>query len=198
MAVKPVPFPGMDRLPTLRTERLVLRWIEERDAPALREVFGDPEVMRYWSAPPLPDEAAALELVVEIQSLFRQRTLFQWGIVRAEEDQLLGTATLWRWELPHRRAEVGFALGRKSWGKGYMAETLTALIRCAFDDWELHRIEADTDPRNHRSLSVLERMGFRREGYLRERFHVGGEIQDSVVLGLLRSDWAANRFTGRR
>ncbi len=59
----------------------------------------------------------------------------------------------------------------------------------AFRDMGLHRIEADVDPRNERSLKLLERLGFRCEGDLRERFRVAGEIQDSIVLGLLRSEW---------
>jgi len=189
MAEKTIPFAGLDRLPTLTTERLALRWITERDAPVLRRIFGDPEVVRYWSAPPLPDDAAALELVREIQALFKQRLLFQWGIARKGDDRLLGSATLWRWDRLHRRAEVGFALGRESWGQGYMAEALRTLFSYAFGELGLHRIEADADPRNQRSLAVLERLGFRREGYLRERFHVAGEIQDSLVLGLLRSEW---------
>lgn len=189
MTTKPVPFADLERLPSLTTERLMLRWIEERDAPELRRIFGDPEVMRYWSAPPLADDAAALALVREIQDLFRQRVLFQWGIAWRDAGTLLGSVTLWRWDGAHRRAEVGFALGREFWGKGVMSEALQRLLDYAFEELGLHRIEADTDPRNHRSLAVLERHGFRREGYLRERFHVAGEIQDSVVLGLLRSEW---------
>jgi len=196
MRQRAVPFPDLDRLPTLTTDRLVIRWIEESDAPALRRIFGDPEVVRYWSCPPLPDDAAALDLVREIQELFRQRALFQWGIQRLEAPGLIGSVTLWRVELAHRRAEVGFALGREAWGQGLMSEALGAVLGHAFDRWGLHRIEADTDPRNARSLSLLERLGFRREGYLRERFHVADEIQDSVFLGLLRPDWRPPCPTG--
>ena len=197
MRDRPVAYPGLDRLPTLTTDRLVLRWIEERDGASLRKVFGDPEVVRYWSSPALPDDAAAVALAREIQELFRQRLLFQWGIAGRDDDRLLGTATLWRVDLPHRRAEVGFALAREAWGKGLMSEALRALLDHAFDVLGLHRIEADTDPRNRRSLALLERLGFRREGYLRERFHVAGELQDSVVLGLLRADWRRGGSMGR-
>ena len=52
-------------------------------------------------------------------------------------------------------------------------------------------LEADVDPKNASSLRILERMGFQREGLLRERWNVGGEIQDSVVLGLLAREWRA-------
>jgi RimJ/RimL family protein N-acetyltransferase len=53
----------------------------------------------------------------------------------------------------------------------------------------MRRIEADVDPRNLPSLRTLEALGFRREGYLRQRWQVGGELQDSVLMGLLASDW---------
>jgi RimJ/RimL family protein N-acetyltransferase len=68
-----------------------------------------------------------------------------------------------------------------------------ALLDHAFGALCLHRIEADVDPRNTPSLRTLERLGFVREGYLRQRWAVGGERQDSVLLGLLASDWSALR-----
>ena len=70
-----------------------------------------------------------------------------------------------------------------------MREALTALIGYAFRTLDLHRIEADADPRNAASVRVLEHLGFVREGLLRERWHVGGEVSDSLLLGLLRGDW---------
>jgi RimJ/RimL family protein N-acetyltransferase len=53
----------------------------------------------------------------------------------------------------------------------------------------LHRLEADVDPNNAASIRSLERLGFQREGYLRERWHVGGGIQDAIFFGLLKHEW---------
>jgi len=72
---------------------------------------------------------------------------------------------------------------------GYMREAVTAIINFAFETMDLQRIEADVDPRNDRSLRLLEKIGCQREGYLRERWRVSGEIQDSLILGLLRREW---------
>jgi [ribosomal protein S5]-alanine N-acetyltransferase len=77
-----------------------------------------------------------------------------------------------------------------------MPDALTLLIDHAFEDLKLHRIEADVDPRNTASLRLLERLGFRREGHLRERYFKDGEIQDSVMFGLLRSDDRPDRSSG--
>lgn len=70
-----------------------------------------------------------------------------------------------------------------------MKEALPALIGFAFDTLDLHRLEADVDPRNLRSIRLLEGTGFRREGYLRERYHLNGEIQDALLYGLLRPEF---------
>jgi RimJ/RimL family protein N-acetyltransferase len=183
-------LPGADRLPPLATERLRLRWLTPADAPALFAVFGDPAVCRYWSRPPLPDLAAAAELQWEIAELFAERSLFQWGIAERETDAVVGTCTLASLSEEHRRAEVGFALARAAWGRGYVAEVLPALLAFAFETLGLHRVEADVDPRNARSIRALERVGFVREGYLRERYFLAGEVQDALLYGLLRREWA--------
>ena len=104
---------------------------------------------------------------------------------------MVGTCTLAQLSPEHRRAEVGYALARAVWGRGYLAEVLPALLTFAFDTLDLHRVEADVDPRNAPSIRALERLGFRREGHLRERYHVAGEVQDAVLYGLLRREWAA-------
>jgi RimJ/RimL family protein N-acetyltransferase len=180
-----------ERLPDLAGERVVLRWLTERDVPALHGVFSDPEVTRFWSWPAFEDRAQAAALLQEIHDCFRERSLFQWGIARRTDDLVIGTCTLARLDERHRRAELGFALARGHWGHGFAAEALPLVVGFAFETLELHRLEADADPRNERSLRALERLGFRREGHLRERYHQCGELQDALLYGLLRSEWPA-------
>ena len=189
-------FAGADHLPTIPTPRLRLRWLTAGDVPALAAIFGDPAVCRYWSRPPLRDPAEARALHDEIVRGFADRTLLQWGIAERETDAVVGTCTLASLSTEHRRAEVGFALARATWGRGYVAEALPALLGVAFGTLDLHRLEADVDPRNGASIRALERVGFEREGYLRERYHLQGELQDPVLYGLLRLDWEARRSAG--
>ena len=184
-------LPDATVLPTLCAERLALRWLTEVDVPALYEIFSDAAVTRYWSSPPLPHAAAAAALLAEIRRGFAERTLFQWGIARRADDHVIGTCTLAALSAPHRRAELGYALGHTHWGRGYADEALRALLDFAFDSLALHRLEADVDPRNGRSVRVLERAGFRAEGLQRGRYVVAGEVQDAALYGLLREEWAA-------
>ena len=177
------------QFPTIDANRISLRWISSQDVDALYNIFSNPEVMRYWSTPPLPDRDAAVELMNEIQEGFRQQTLLKWGIARRADDALIGTTTLYNLDFSNRRAEMGYALGREHWGQGYMAEALQALLAYCFEVLDLRRIEADVDPRNAASIQTLERLGFQREGFLRERWEVDGEIQDALFYGLLREEW---------
>jgi len=189
------------RLPRLESDRTVLRPLDERDLEALWEIFSDPEVTRYWSEPAWTDPAQAEDYLAEIRDHFDDRTLFQWGVARRADDRVVGTATLFEIDPVHRRGEIGFALARPAWGEGLMSATLRTLFDFAFGRLGLHRLEADVDPRNEPCLVLLERLGFRREGLLRERYHVAGEVQDSVMLGLLAPEWrearAANEAADR-
>lgn len=183
-----------DRLPTLDAGRVRLRWLTEADVATLYSIFGDDEVTRYWGFGTLPDLAAAAALLADIHAQFRDGSLLQWGV--EAEGVVVGTCTLAAVDTTNRRAELGFALGRPHWGRGYMAAALPAVLEFAFGRLGLHRVHADTDPRNAASVRTLERLGFRREGLLREHYFAAGELQDDVVYGLLQSEWtvADERF----
>ena len=182
-----------ERLATIDTERLLLRALTAEDTDDFFEVYSHVEVMRYWSSPPLPNREAASNQINEIHDGFKNRQFLKWGIALRSNDKVIGSVTLFHPDFTHRRVEIGYALGRPYWGQGYMKETLTAVFNYAFDDLNFHRIEADVDPRNAASIRALERLGFQREGYLRERWHVNGEIQDAILFGLLKPDWEAHR-----
>jgi ribosomal-protein-alanine N-acetyltransferase len=180
------------QLPTIETPRLTLRWVSNEDVDALYGIFSNVEVMRYWSTPPLPDRDAAVALVNEIHDAFERQVMLKWGVARRADNVIIGTTTLYNLDFTNRRAEVGYALGRGYWGQGYMNEALQALLSYCFETLNLRRLEADVDPRNQASIQTLERLGFRREGYLRERWEVAGEIQDALFYGLLRREWKRN------
>src|SRR5215217_9524919 len=180
-------------LPVITTPRLVLRWISEDDIDGLYDVFSDPQVMRYWSSGPLPNREAAAAMQREIAEGNLDETMMKWGLALRESNFVIGTTTLFNLNLDNGRAELGYAMSRAYWGKGYMNEALRALLSHAFDVMKLRRLEADVDPRNTASIRTLERLGFQREGFLRERWHVNGEIQDALFYGLLRHDWLQNK-----
>jgi len=177
-----------ETFPVIETASFRLRKVEESDLDDIFEVFSDPKTLRYWSHVAMKERDEAAAYIRKIEEGWKTRTLLQWAVTRIGEDQLLRTCTYHAWSQSNRRSEIGYILARKHWGKGIMREVLPVFLRFGFLTMGLNRIEADVDPRNLASLRALERLGFQKDGYLRERYQVGGEKQDAVLLGLLRSE----------
>jgi len=174
----------------IRTDRLLLRPLQDLDAKALFAIYSDPQVMRYWSSPPWTEIDAAHETIATDLKATSSSYL-RLAITTDKGTRLIGTCTLFDINMTCRRAESGYALGSEVWGNGYMNEALTALLGYGFTELDLNRVEADIDPRNKASAKTLERLGFTREGLLRERWIVDGEISDSAFYGLLKREWQA-------
>lgn len=179
-------------LPTLQTPRLHLRHPRAEDAEDLFAIFSDPVAMRYWSTLPMREPSEAEQYIRGIDEGFVDLRLLQWAIARPGEDRLIGTVTLHSLSPSNRRSEIGYMLSPKHQGQGYATEAVRAVLVFAFERMDLHRIEADLHPDNAPSVRLVERLGFVREGYLRDRWFVGGVFSDSLVYGLLRSDLAAH------
>ena len=178
-----------DKLPTLESPRVRLRWLTADDVDALFDVFSDRVMMRYWSSPAMKERAEAEALLARIQRQFTDQVGLQWGVERKDDGRVLGTCTLFHLDAKNMRAELGYALASAYWKQGYMLEALTTLIGHAFGPMKLRRLEADVDPRNVNSMRILDKLGFTQEGLLRERWNVNGEIQDTAFLGLLAREW---------
>ncbi len=179
----------MLRALTLETPRLLLRALRDDDAPALLGIFGNAQVMRYWSTPPWTSIEQALAFVTNSHEGFADCDALRLGIVRRADDQLIGQCTLFDIAGSSRRAEMGYSLAHAAWGHGFMDEALRALLGHGFGALDLNRVEADIDPRNSASARSLERLGFQKEGLLRERWVVAGEASDTALYGLLRREW---------
>jgi [ribosomal protein S5]-alanine N-acetyltransferase len=181
--------PAFSELPTLSAGALTLRHINSADGASLQTVFGDTQVARFMGIPLLRTADDVDHLLAEIACGCRDKALFQWGLCSQDSPGLFGTCTLAHIDWANERAELGFALASSRWGKGIMRQVLPTLIDYAFSELALHRLEADVDPRNERSLRLLGHLSFEREGYLRERHLVAGERQDTILLGLLAPSW---------
>ena len=179
--------------PVLETERLVLRETADRDVDAVFEMESDPVAMRYWSRPPMRDRSEAVAAVERSKGFFPDGVGLRWSITRPQDDRMLGHVSLFDFSPQSGRADIGYGLARAHWGHGFMHEALTAVVDYAFGPLGLRRLEADIDPRNAASVRAVERLGFVREGLLRERWVVSDEISDTVFMGLLAREWQARR-----
>jgi [ribosomal protein S5]-alanine N-acetyltransferase len=182
----------------IRTQRLLLRPLAEVDAEALLAVHADTQVMRYSNSPAWTRLKQAHELIELSHGWLSSGMHLCLGIARKDERAVMGTCTLFDINRSSRRAELGFVLGSPAWGQGYMTEALVAFLNHGFRDLDLNRVEADTDPRNLASIKTLERLGFVREGLLRERWITSGQKSDAALYGLLESDWPGERDVAQR
>ena len=184
----------LTRVPRLlNTRDLHLRPSNRSDAAGMFAMLSDPESLKYWSDRPLADlEAAEEALNRDLESDAQGKSLC-WAITLKGEDDMIGKCILFQFGGGNHRAEIGYILNRRYWRRGFMQQALEAVIDFAFETLKLHRIEADVDTQNAASLGLLEKLGFRREGVMRERWSVYDEVQDSVMLGLLKQDWRSRR-----
>ncbi len=180
-------MPTFDQL-TLSTARLLLRPLRESDADALMDIFSDHKVMRHWSTTPWESIEQAHAAIARQLKVMAAGEHLKFGLERREDGALIGVIGL-EIMAQCRRAEVGYAMAPHAWGKAYMGEALRALLNYGFTELKLNRVWADVDPRNEASVKILERLGFAKEGYLREHWIVGDEISDTVLYGLLHRDW---------
>ncbi|MDB5871228.1 MAG: family acetyltransferase [Ramlibacter sp.] len=178
---------------TIETGRLTLRLVSEADLPELLEINGDDETTRYLPYASWRGMADAQEWFDRALNRHAAGEAGQFVIVLRETGRVVGSCLLFHFDEPSRRAEIGYVLGRQHWGAGYMLEAGKALVDFAFGPAGLRRLEAEIDPRNTASSRLLERLGFVKEGLLRERWDNKGEVSDSGLYGLLRGDWQPSR-----
>jgi [ribosomal protein S5]-alanine N-acetyltransferase len=175
--------------PTIETSRLTIRLVTAADLPELLEFNSDDAVTRYLPYENWKGMADAQEWLGRAETRLAAGEALQFVAELRETGNVIGSCLLFHFEKASNRAEVGYLLGRKYWGAGYMAEAMQALVGFAFAEMGLRRLEAEIDPRNTASAKLLGRLGFAREGMLRQRWDLKGEVTDSGLYGLLRADW---------
>jgi ribosomal-protein-alanine N-acetyltransferase len=175
--------------PTLGTARLFLRPFAGADTDALFALHSSPRVLRYWDAPPWSDRQQAERSMAACGQMSEEGSGARLAVDRVCDGAFIGWCALQRWNPDHHSASLGYCYSDTAWGHGYATEAGRALLRWAFDTLDLNRVQAETDTRNLASARVLEKLGFVREGTLREDCVVNGEVSDSWVYGLLRREW---------
>jgi RimJ/RimL family protein N-acetyltransferase len=173
----------------VRTERLVLRYPEPRDADALFGYYSDPDVTRHIPIATLDRRGAEAEIrrrLPEPDGTERGINL----ILAVELDgTLVGDLFLMPKGPSYSQAEVGWTLDPRFHGRGIATEAARALIGLAFDHYGVHRVTAVLDARNERSAALCERLGMRRESHKQRDYWFKGEWTDSLEYAVLVDEW---------
>ncbi len=178
------------RFPVLRTKRLVLREVTSKDAQWYFRHFNIWEIVDGQEYPGPKDlKTARRELKLYFTDNFANDTGIRWGITLKGSDELIGSAGLYKWIKKTSQVETGYDLDPKYWDQGIMTEAMTAIVQYAFQVMKVNRIEALVSPRNKGSLELVRRLGFRKEGTLREHDFYDGKFTDDFLFSLLKRDW---------
>lgn len=175
--------------PTLYTGRLRLRPFDDSDTNALFALHSNTEVLRYWDAPAWSERANAEGFIAKCRRMGEEGTGTRVAVDRITDGAFIGWCGLTQWNPDFRSASMGFCFDNAVWGNGYGTESARALLQWGFNTLDLNRVQSEADTRNLASARVLEKLGFVREGTLREDCIVNGEVSDSWVYGLIRRDW---------
>ncbi|MEZ0109571.1 ribosomal-protein-alanine N-acetyltransferase [Catenulispora sp. EB89] len=177
------------RAPSLQTARLRLRAFEDSDADALFALQSNAYVLRYWDSLPWTERARAEQFIARCRQMESEGSGVRLAVDRVSDGAFIGWCTVPAWNPDFRSAKLGYCFDDAAWGQGYATEAGRALLGWAFDTLDLNRVQSETDTRNVGSARVLEKLGFVREGTLREDCIVDGVVSDSWVYGLLRREW---------
>lgn len=175
-----------DTFPMLATSRLSLRELQSTDAGAIFQIGSDDAVMQWYDLDTFTTLNDATAFIERQQVRFAQRRGIRWGVVLRKNDQLIG----WCGHVqgPYQRLELGYALAQPYWHQGLMREALQEIIRFSFTGMNVNRLEATVHVENVASRGLLERLGFRAEGTLREYGFWRDQFHTLVMYSLLRHD----------
>ena len=177
-------FPS--KVPSFPIGSYNLRGIKPEDARSLYHFMSDKEVTQFTSlhAETLEEVHSWIELMME---QFEKKQSIYWVIT--EDNRAIGRCHYIYLEAIHSRAEIGYYLAKEYWGCGIMTNAVTAIVEYGFEHLKLNRIEARSISRNYGSTRVLEKVGFSKEGTLRQHTFRAGEFFDVEVFSFLNTDW---------
>ena len=164
-------------MPTLRTERLILRPMSTEDTNDMFEYARGEEVTRYLLWSPHPSAAYTQDYLQYIESRYRLGDFYDWSVLLADSGKMIGTCGFTRIDPANRLGEIGYVLNPAYHGCGYGTEAAKKVLQFGFDTLELHRIDAKFMEGNTSSLHVMEKLGMSLEGYLRDALFVKGSYR---------------------
>ncbi|HNS50244.1 MAG TPA: GNAT family protein [Anaerolineae bacterium] len=180
----------------LETERLRLRDFGEDDWRAVLAYQQDSRYLRFyeWSQR-TPEEVRSFVDLFIAQQRETPRARFQLAITLSATGRLIGNCGIRMEESHAREADIGYELDPDFWGHGYATEAARAVVGWGFSHLRLHRITAWCIAENAGSVRVLERLGMRREGRLRDKEYFKGRWWDALSYAILEEEWLARQGT---
>ena len=178
-----------ENFPYLESERLIFREFTINDATDIQCIRSNDKVMDYMDSEPHRTVKDSENFISKNLDRYKNKEGLFWAIIEKSENKFIGDFAFWNIIRENHRAMIGYTLKPQFWGKGYMTETLSQLIKFGFSDLNLHSFEAEINPKNINSEKVLVKTGFKKEAYFKENRYFNGEYLDSEIYSLLEKDF---------
>ncbi len=186
----------MKKIPTLETERLVLRPFGLQDAADVQRLAGDRDIADTTLNIPHPyEDGMAEEWISKHQDSFIKDQGVTFAITCNSNGSLVGAISLMGIAKGHK-AELGYWVGKPYWNSGFCTEAGQALLRYAFTELSLLRIHASYITRNPASGRVMQKLGMRHEGTLRQHIKKWDKCEDLELYGILKEEWEEKTNNG--
>ena len=182
----------LESFPELKTERLNLIEIKQPYLNDYYKLFCDERVSKFYNIIPFKEKVEAQKYLDWFKNQFKEKLGIRWGIVIKEQKHIIGTLGFNNFQKNHR-ANIGYDLQFEFWNKGIITEALREVISFGFNKLEINRIEAEVMQGNIASEKVLSKLGFTKEGILRNWMYWNDEYYDMTMFSLLRSENESNK-----
>jgi len=184
-------------IPILCTKSLILKKMTLKDAEDLFEYASDPEVTKYITWAPHKSIDDSIDFLKSVLRRYENNEVSEWGIVYKENNKFIGTCGYVLWVPVHSLAEIAIALSGEYWGKGLMTEAVKEVIKYGFEKMNLNRIYARCFMENIGSQKVLEKVGMKFEGILREQMFIKSKFSDMKIYSILRKEYHEQGFESK-
>ncbi|MBV8587811.1 MAG: GNAT family N-acetyltransferase [Verrucomicrobia bacterium] len=178
------------KLPTLSSNRLSLREVQDTDAEEFFKIKSNRELTERYGGRTHSSIEETLQWIERIREGYKNRESLFWCVTLKQQDAAIGSCLFWHIDESSKCAELGYELHPDFWQKGIMAEAVATILQCGFRELGFNRVEACPFAGNIPSNKLLLRLGFVQEGNLRQRCLVNDRFEDQLYFGLLREEWA--------
>ncbi len=175
-------------------DRIKLRKLRLSDVGSLCEHVNDREVTRWTLNIPYPySTTAGVRFVRHTRYSIRKGKGYALGIVLKDTNKVIGVVDLFGVDVKNKKAELGYWLGRRYWGRGIMTEAVVLMLEFGFEFLDLHRIYARVFEENVASKRVLEKTGFKLEGKSRHEIYKYGKWWDLLRYSILEGEYRVRK-----
>lgn len=172
------------------TKRLILRAIRLADAKAMFKYRSNPQIYKFQNWEPKTIKDAEDYISTKIATVPNvPNTWYQLGVFIKGSDELIGDIGIHFIEFDNLQVEIGYTLSLEYQGKGYATEAVASVVNYLFNNLNKHRIIASIDPKNIKSMALLERVGMRKEAHFKKSIWFKEEWVDDIIYAILKEEW---------